>query len=138
MRSFDEVVAQRKATQKKRKKPSNEEHRIQSSCVSWFKLQYRNLRGRLIAVPNGGKRDETTASNLIKEGVVSGVSDLILLKPKGGYGALLIEMKTAKGTQSPSQKDWQKNLCAEGEYKYVICRSLEDFMREVNGYLKMM
>lgn len=120
---------------KSRKHPSDEEHRIQCACVRWFSLQYPHLKGRLFAVPNGGRRDATTAAKLKSEGVVAGVADLILLKSNHEYGALLIEMKTMKGRQSDSQKAWQLNLCSEDEYKYVVCRSLDDFKREVNGYL---
>lgn len=120
---------------KSRKHPSDEEHRIQCACVRWFSLQYPRLKGRLFAVPNGGRRDVTTAAKLKSEGVVAGVADLILLKSNHDYGALLIEMKTMKGRQSDSQKAWQLNLCSEDEYKYVVCRSLDDFKREVNDYL---
>ena len=70
------------------------------------------------------------------EGVTAGVSDLILLKSNRDYGALLIEMKTPVGRQSDSQKEWQKIICENGEYKYVVCRSLDDFIREVDDYLK--
>ena len=120
---------------KSRKHPSDEEHRIQCACVRWFSLQYPRLKGRLFAVPNGGRRDVITAAKLKSEGVVAGVADLILLKSNHDYGALLIEMKTMKGRQSDSQKAWQLNLCSEDEYKYVVCRSLDDFKREVNDYL---
>ena len=39
------------------------------------------------------------------EGLVAGVSDLILLVSRGGFGALCIELKTPKGRQSAAQKD---------------------------------
>lgn len=133
MMSFEQALAQQKA---KRKSPSNEEHRIQRSCVRWFNLKHRKLQGRLFAVPNGGKRDARTAAILKEEGVVAGVADLILLIPNHFYGALLIEMKTAKGKQSTSQKQWQKLVTEQGEYKYVICHSLDEFMNEVEDYLK--
>ena len=38
--------------------------------------------------------------------------------------------------QSSEQKEWQKELTSLNEYKYVVCRSIDDFMREVNDYLK--
>lgn len=114
---------------------SDEEHRIQCSCVRWFSLQYPHLHGRLFAVPNGGRRDATTAAKLKAEGVVAGVADLILLKSNRHYGALLIEMKTLKGRQRDSQKQWEETVCANGEYKYVVCRSLDDFQREIETYL---
>ena len=69
------------------------------------------------------------------EGVLSGVADLILLKPKGKYAALLIEMKTKQGRQSPAQKQWEADLSKDGEFKYVLCRSVEDFISATKSYL---
>lgn len=132
--TLEEMLAQKRATT--RKKPSDEEHRIQCSCVRWFNLKYRKLKGRLFAVPNGGKRDALTGAKLKAEGVVAGVADLILLVPNRFYGALLVEMKTLTGRQSKSQKDWEQIITSEGNYKYVVCHSLDDFIREVDDYLK--
>lgn len=133
--TLDELLAKANAGAQ-RKKPSDEEHRIQVSCVRWFNLKYPHLRGRLFAVPNGGKRGKIAGSKFQAEGVVAGVSDLILLKSNSHYGALLIEMKTAKGRQGDTQRWWQETVTAQDEYKYVVCRSLDDFMREVDEYLK--
>lgn len=130
---FDEF--RRQWSNSVRKPPSDEEHRIQTACVRWFRLKYPHLSPRLFAVPNGGRRDGVTGARLKAEGVLAGVADLILLVPNAGYHALLIEMKTPKGRQSESQKAWQQEVCAEGEYKYVVCRSLDDFIREVDVYL---
>lgn len=117
--------------------PSDEEHRIQTACVRWFSLKHRKLKGRLFAVPNGGKRDNRTAIKLKEEGVVAGVSDLILLVPNKQYGALLIEMKTLRGKQSASQKQWEELVTANSEYKYIVCQSLDEFIKEVEEYLKL-
>lgn len=134
--TFDELMAAQKKVAHTRKRPTDEEHRIQCECVRWFSLQYPRLHGRLFAVPNGGRRDATTAAKLKAEGVVAGVADLILLKSNRDYGALLIEMKTRKGRQRDSQKQWENTVCADSEYKYVVCRSFDDFKREVDDYLK--
>ena len=110
------------------------EHRIQTDCITWFRLQYPAYKHNLFAVPNGGLRDKITAAQLMDEGVLAGVADLILLKSNDRYGALLIEMKTRTGRQSDNQIEWQQKIEADG-YRYVICRSIEDFMREVREYL---
>lgn len=119
---------------KPRKHKGDEEHRLQVGCVNWFRLQYPNMRHNLFAVPNGSMRDVIVGGKLKAEGVLAGVSDLILLKPNGKYGALLIEMKTARGRQSEKQAEWQSLIEKDG-YKYVVCRSIDDFMREVKDYL---
>ena len=117
-----------------RKKPSDEEHKIQCACVRWFKLTHRNLAGLLYAVPNGGKRDQRTGAYLKAEGVLAGVSDLNLDVPNKDYHGLRIEMKTPKGKQQESQTTFQINVEKQG-YKYAICRSLDDFIRVVETYL---
>lgn len=132
--TFEQLLARNK-NKKPRKHPSDEEHRLQAACVRWFRLQYPALRNNLFAVPNGGRRDKATGAKLKEEGVVAGVSDLILLCRNETYGALLIEMKTPAGSQSPSQKEWQNTMESDG-YHYVVCRSIEDFRREVDDYLK--
>lgn len=134
--TFSEIMAKYGGKSIPRKPPSNMEHDIQCACVRWFSCMYPQLKGRLFAVPNGGKRSIKTASDMKAEGVISGVADLVLLKSNNKYGALLIEMKTPKGRQSYTQKNWEQLVTSDGEYKYVVCRSLDDFMREVIAYLK--
>lgn len=132
--TLDELLAKANAGAVRRSQ-SDEEHRTQATCVRWFRLKYPHLFARLFAVPNGGRRDGLTGARLKAEGVIPGVSDLILLKRNRHYCGLLIEMKTANGRQSDAQKWWQQEVCADGEFKYVLCRGIDDFMREVDGYL---
>lgn len=130
--TFDEMMAMQPKT---RRKPRDQEHRIQSACVRWYRLQYPHMKHNLFAVPNGSKRDVVIGAKLKEEGVLAGVADLILLKSNRFYGALLIELKTPEGRQSDTQKEWQQKITNDG-YKYVIVRSLEDFQREVKLYLE--
>ena len=133
-RSFEEILA-RANVNRPRKRPSDEEHRIQCACVQWFRYQHPECRNNLFAVPNGGRRDKTTGAKMKAEGVLAGVADLILLKSNANHGALLIEMKTRIGRQADTQREWQRLIERDG-YKYVVCRSLEDFIREVDTYLQ--
>ena len=111
-----------------------DESRIQAACVRWFNYQYPEHRGLLFAVPNGGARNAATGRILKAEGVVAGVADLILLVPIVGHNALCIEMKTEKGRQQASQKEWQKKVELAGA-KYVICRSFGQFVEIVTDYM---
>lgn len=117
-----------------RRGKSDDEHRLQCACVRWFHLAHPDMRHNLFACPNGGRRDAATAARLKDEGVLAGVADLILLKRNKTHGALLVEMKTDKGRQSQSQREWERRITADG-YRYVVCRSLDGFMEEVDGYL---
>ena len=89
-----------------RRKPKDEEHKIQVSMVNWFRLQYPSMRHNLFSVPNGGRRDAVTGAKLKAEGVLPGVSE----------------------------KEWEAKITADG-YKYVVCRSLDDFIKVVTDYL---
>ncbi|OFY43985.1 MAG: hypothetical protein A2X18_07600 [Bacteroidetes bacterium GWF2_40_14] len=124
-----------------------EESKIQQACVMWFRYQYSPLAKLLIAVPNAGKRSTKVIStrNGYKtvciggkrakdEGMVAGVSDLILLTPKKGYGCLCIEMKTEDGDQSKAQKEWQA-ASEKGGNKYVVVRNYDEFRSEIEDYL---
>ena len=132
--TYEEIL--QRATINHRRSPRDEEHRLQCSCVSWFNSQYPKLKDLLYAVPNGGRRDKVTASKLKQEGVVAGVSDLNLDLRTDKYGGLRIEMKTPTGRQSESQKQWQKKVTEIGGYKYVVCRSLDDFICIIINYLE--
>lgn len=113
----------------------NVESKIQIACVNWFRYKYPQYKKILFSVPNGGARNSITGAILKMEGALSGVSDLILLKPNRFFGCLCIEMKQPKGRQQESQKEWQKAVESVGN-KYVVCRSLDEFMNAVDDYLK--
>ena len=79
---------------------SHPESILQRQCVKWFRLQYAGIGNLLFAVPNGGFRSPIEAKIMKGEGVVSGVSDLILLYSNNGYNSLCIEMKAPGGMQT--------------------------------------
>ena len=90
--------------------------------------------GLLFAVPNGGARDAVTGARLKAEGVMAGVADLFLSIPNAQYHGLYIEIKTATGTQSKSQRIFQQRVEAMG-YRYAVVRSFEQFVAEIREYL---
>ena len=122
----------------RRARPRHLESDLQKVCVSWFRAQYPSHALMLFAVPNGGARSRTEAAIMKAEGVTAGVSDLILLEPRGGYGALCIEMKTTdkSSRQSDRQKEWQHKAELMGN-RYVICRTLDEFRQIVDEYMAL-
>ena len=111
------------------------EENMQIACVSYFDLQYPKLRKLLHSSPNGGNRNAREAARFKAMGTRAGFPDLLLLYPAQGYLYLAIEMKSPKGKQSEYQKEYQK-LIEDTGAKYVICKSFEDFQREIKSYLK--
>ncbi len=113
----------------------HQESIIQQTCVRWFRMKYPQLALLLFAVPNGGARLRSEAAIMKAEGTMKGVADLLLLFPAKRFHGLCIEMKTPTGRQQPSQKAWQERAEWAG-YKYVICRSFDEFMAEIDADLK--
>lgn len=109
-----------------RKKPSQEEYRLQVSIVKYLSLKQNQRKDFIFfAVPNGEKRDQVTAAKLKAAGVLSGVSDLILVfKNK----VVFVELKTLKGKQSPNQVLFEGQVKKLG-YDYIIWRSLDDCVK---------
>ena len=113
----------------------HKEESLQAACVKWFDLQYPKLRLRLHHSPNGGKRNLIEAARFKAMGVRAGFPDLILLVPKGQCPFLGIELKASKGRQSEAQKAYQEEFERMGA-KYVVIRSVEEFIQVVNDYIR--
>lgn len=110
------------------------ESKLQQSCVRYFRLAFPKYAHLLFAVPNGVATTATQGRILKAEGMTAGVADLILLVPRKGYGALCLEMKTAKGIQRETQKIWQDE-CEKAGNKYEIVRSFDQFRDTITQYL---
>ena len=121
-----------------RRKPRHLESQLQQGCVKLFRCKYPQYRLLLFAVPNGGHRNATEAKIMQAEGVTPGVSDLLLLVPRGQYHGLCIEMKTMsnKSDQTSDQWAWQKEVESQG-YKYIVCRNSEVFEKEIDNYMNL-
>lgn len=116
------------------------ESKIQHICVCWFRQTFPKVADLLFAVPNGGWRGARAGAQMVYEGQVKGVADLILLYPAGGKSSLCLEMKVPKhkgssaGTQSKEQKAWQALVEHYGS-TYIVCHGLIEFINAVCAYL---
>ena len=125
---YDEFLKLEAArTQKRKRKPRHIEESIQVACVKWFRLQYPKLI--IFAVPNGGSRNLYEAKNMKESGTLAGVADLVIVG--NGGKVLFVEMKAGKNKQEDSQVLFQNKVEKLG-HKYIICRSKEQFMKEVD------
>jgi hypothetical protein len=118
------------------------ESKIQHICVCWFRQTFPHVGSLLFAVPNGGWRGPRAGAQMVYEGQVKGVADLILLYPSGGKSALCVEMKVPKGknrqagTQSDEQENWQRLVETYGS-TYVVCHGLIEFINAICAYLQV-
>ena len=69
-----------------------------------------------------------------KLGVLSGVSDIIILEPKGVFHGLMIELKSKKGRVSETQKLFMQR-CEDKNYKTHVCNSLDQVIAAVDLYM---
>jgi len=99
------------------------EARIQQEAFMWHWNTYPTHRKRLFMV-NNNPRNEVDGNRMKAQGMIAGVSDMILLRE--GRPPLCIEFKLPNGRQSPAQVAWQSVAEATGA-EYVLIRSLEEF-----------
>ena len=109
------------AIAKTNKHPS--EHIEQVRVVTWFDRCQPTLRGRLMAIPNGGQRNLVVATKLKAEGVTAGVPDLFVPGRRA-----FIEVKKPGGRISPAQRDMMVKLRLLG-YDCIVAYSVEDVER---------
>lgn len=120
-------------------KRNNEEHKIQTACVTWFDYVYTPAGYVLFAIPNGGERDARTGAMMKREGVRRGMPDLFLSVVRRNtegrvLGGLYIETKTATGKLTKDQKE-KHELLRNGGYRVEVVRSFAEFYRLVNDYI---
>jgi len=110
------------------------EHDLQVACLKWLHHVYPDIL--CYSIPNGGYRAKSTARYLQAEGLTAGCPDLHIPIPRGGYASLYIEMKNGKkGVLSDHQKEIIPRLQSYGN-KVVVCRTFDEFKKEVEEYLK--
>lgn len=101
---------------------------LQQDCYTYLHNELPHLRGRLFAVNNNSHNAVKGAFNKAV-GVLPGVSDMIFLGENRHIAFL--EFKLLGGKQSPVQVKWQELVESLG-YKYVIIRSMQDFLDVIN------
>lgn len=112
------------------------EDQLQANCIIWFRAQYKHLYWRLMAIPNGGKRNVITAAIMKRTGTLSGAWDLFLSVPKSNYSGMFIEVKVGKNKLTDNQIEFLRENCPN--YWMKVCYSLDEFIKDVDFYLKEM
>jgi len=123
--------------------PSERDEQV--AFVSYLRFQYPDVL--FFSVPNGarlasgrGPRANQIAAirwrNLLAEGALPGVSDLIIYEPRGGYSAMFLEMKRADGGNGGSEKQSDFLLKVEQRGGFgVIADGCDDACKWADDYL---
>ena len=111
------------------------EHQEQVMLITWLRMQYKQYKYHLWAIPNGGSRHIVTAVNLKAEGVLAGVSDLFLMIPKAGWHGMFIELKAKGGKLSDKQIEFMGAATLMG-YQAVVCYGFDEAKEAITKYLQ--
>ena len=112
------------------------EHKQQVALFKWLRLQHPKAYALTFAVPNGANTGQRQGAYMKAEGLKSGVPDIMMMVPGGGFHGLCIEYKTEKGRPSPAQLEWLDKLGGAG-YMAAMCKGLDAAMETINSYLKL-
>ncbi|WP_249976095.1 VRR-NUC domain-containing protein [Vreelandella olivaria] len=129
-----------------RKRPVDWEGNEQAVLIRW--LMGEKKRGELVGklydaiyhVPNGGQRSKSTGAAMKRQGVKSGVSDLVVMDARGGWHGLYMEFKASPPHTAPladSQRAWLAMAEARG-YCAVLAVGLEEAKRVLKRYAELM
>ena len=103
--------------------------------VNFLSSLHQDEKELIYAVPSGGYRKPTEAIRLKAEGVRTGIPDVSVDLPRGGFHGMRIEMKRGKGgSLSPDQVRKHELLRKQGYY-VVTCNSAEIAITELEKYL---
>jgi hypothetical protein len=83
--------------------------------------------------PNGELRNKIIGAKLKRMGTSAGFPDYIIPYAKKSYYGLYIEVKSANGKLSPTQKEWFKFL-NEQNYLAVSCKGWLEATKIVEDY----
>lgn len=106
---------------------------LQAKIYKWYHNNFctklNKVPHSIFAVPNGGLRSKAEAMKFKATGLVSGVSDLIIVQPNR---VLFVELKLENGRQSKTQIAFEKTVKNLGHQYYVV-RSLEEFKKIIES-----
>ena len=85
-------------------------------------------------------KDRKTAHRIMNkmkaEGLKTGLPDILIFEPRGGFNGLMIELKSKTGKTSDDQKKWIKALNDRG-YKALVCKGLDSAINSLETYLAL-
>lgn len=128
-----------------RARPVDWEGQEQAVLIRW--LLGENMRGTEVGQlydaiyhpPNGGQRSKSEAARFKRQGVKSGVSDLVVMDARGGWHGLYLEFKATPPRHAPlaeSQRDWLALAESRG-YCAALARGLEEAKAVLTWYAEL-
>ena len=110
------------------------ESRFQACVVRFL----RGLGYMVFSVPNGTRLKPTQALIAKAEGLMAGVSDLVIMLPKGQIVFAELKNPNGSGRQSEAQKEFER-VCRSLGFEYKIWQSwadVESFVKRTAGLMR--
>lgn len=107
------------------------EHSIHATIADWLNLHARMMQFQWVHIPGGGHMSPAMGARRKRLGARAGTPDLCIVFQGGRL--LWLEVKTAKGKLSPSQREF-RGECYRLEIPYAVVRSVEDVEKALRIY----
>lgn len=118
--------------------PAPTEHQEQCAVITWFDsfAPTRGLDPRLLfAIPNGSNKSPASAMKFKREGLRSGVMDLMLATSIHTLNGLFVEMKRVRGSTTSPEQLQMAELFREQGYRVVLCKGADEAIAAIKNYL---
>jgi hypothetical protein len=109
------------------------EKALQQACVKWLRLQHPEMF--FYHSPSEGRRGYKTVASLHSMGFKAGCPDLLIFYPHREYCGLAVELKQPRNQTTQAQDEFMEKL-EEARWNVAVCKTLHEFVLEVEGYLK--
>ena len=107
------------------------EYKFQEAAVQMIQLLNPSLVP--VHVPNEGKRTKQQGAALVRQGLKSGVPDILIFERKGNYAGLAIELKVGYNKPTPNQKSFLEHLEKNG-WLTAVCWGLDEVEKIIREY----
>lgn len=119
-----------------KRKSANHEHYEQVILFDWLYRYHKEIYDDFSAIPNGGLRDNKTASSLLEEGAKAGYPDIVCDLACGGYHGLFIELKYNKNKPSTYQIAMLNRKMSRG-YFCAVCYGASEAQEVIEEYINL-
>ena len=114
------------------------EHSEQAAVVEYIQRKYPSAL--FWATPNGammggGRLGAVRMNSLKREGLLPGVSDLIIFEPRGKYSAMFLEMKRTKGGVASENQMWFLREAEKRGGFGIVAFGYNEAVEAVDNYL---
>ena len=109
------------------------EESLQESCMTYTRMQYP--KSLAVHIPNESRAKPQYRQKLTRLGLVSGMPDIMIFEPSGGYFGLAVELKRKYKKPRDTQLECLERLARAGWYATWL-RSFDNYKLLIDAYMK--